>query len=81
MDELGKPKANEDGEKPKEGELRQWKSQEAKGGEQKAEVEKAGKGAEEGVVGEATVPKKKGVGPPDKPQNSPASGWAALEKI
>lgn len=79
---MGKPKAHKEGKKPRERKFGPGEPQgKAKGRKDKAKVKEAGEGAEDGVVGEAAVREKEGVGPPDEPQDPPAPGRAALRKV
>lgn len=83
MEGLGEEEAAQEGEE-EGGRGRLGPRQPHQGPDQKGpegEVEEAGEGAEEGVVGEAAVPEEAGVGPPKKPQEAPAPGRPAVVEV
>lgn len=85
MEELGEPKAHHRGKKPGEGKA--WEG-EAKPPQKKAnedqnasQVQEPEKGAKEGVVGEAPVPKDPRIWPPKEAKEAPTPGRTTLRKI
>lgn len=55
--------------------------EEEKGKKQKSQVEEAGEGAKEGVVGKSAVAENPGIGPPKETKGTPAPGGPAVDEV
>lgn len=85
MEKLGQPKAEEDRSHPSPGEAGHLDPQIVQAhpevGQDDPEIQEAGEGAQDEVVGKTAMAGESGVRPPQKPQDPPALGRAAVVEV
>lgn len=82
---MGQPKAEEDRPHPSLGEEGHLDPQmvqpHPEGGQDNPEIQEAGEGAQDGVVGKTAMAGESGVRPPRNPQDPPAAGRTAMVEV